>query len=627
MRSLPLYMSIVALAACTAPVGASLVTGAASPTVAFPPAEDDPFEKVQRRRWHNPVIADLDQDGRRDVITTDHGWASKVFWNQGNGHFANGVDIIVGDVHGIGVADFDGDGLIEAAVTRGGGSGTNSRNAKLFRFGHDRKITELTERNPALIKMRGRTAKWVDADQDGDLDLMLFGYVQRPQTKAGQNFVYENHGDGRLLLHSNLPKTLNDGEKTLVTDWNADGDPDFVRYGKTPLSFLQGEEGLAWTDVTQKIFGWAPRDVTSVVELDYDNDGDMDLFLARGSMPGRAETWYDPNTKRLGFHISRKAFQFPDLELGANLQISAYQAQYPDHEVWVGESEYKLQRERDADWHQTRNVYLNSSLALGAPDQTTQRGLHIGYVGNGTWRLAIDSFPPVTGVIEDVPDGPDSAHIEPLSDILLRNDHGHFVDVTKEAGLSVRTHSMAAAAADFNNDGLIDLFIVNRGIPTKGTQQSIWINKGEGTFIPLVHHGIESNEYAAFGIGGEAFDFDDDGWMDLLYGNERGLWHLHRNALGEKMDNGYVAIEVGVSPSARTSPQGALVTLEGCGVRQMRHVGATGAPYSQSFDTRVHFGIGQCHSMHTATVTWPNGEHHSFPATVNSVTATRVRQP
>lgn len=622
MRSIAILASVIALGGCSVnldkPIGAS---APGNTTVAFPRVEPGPFESVQRRRWHNPVIADLDQDGRRDVITTDHGWASKVFWNEGGGRFTAGIDIIVGDIHGIGVADFDGDGLIEAAVTRGGGAGTNARNARLYRFGKDRSISELQEREPSLVNMRGRTAKWVDGDRDGDLDLMLFGFPQQPRSKKGENYVYENLGAGRLQLDSNLPPAPNESEKTLVTDWNGDGDADFVRYGKGSLKLLQGGEGLTWHDVTATALGQTLADVTSVVELDFDNDGDMDLFLARGDMPGNAETWYDPETKRLGFHISRKAYTFPDLPLGDNLRITAYQAQYPDQDVFVGESAYKLERDKSVDWHRSRDIDLNSGMALGVPDKHTRRGLHIGYVGNGHWRLALSSFPPVTGVIEGVDSWAESTHVAPMLDVLLRNDGDRFTDISQSAGFSTPTHSMAAAAADFDNDGLIDLFIVNRGIPTVGTEQSIWLNKGGGRFEKMANHGIVSTEYAAFGIGGEAFDFDDDGWMDVLYGNERGLWHLHRNGLSATSPNGFVAIDIGSSPNMKTSSQGALVRIEGCGVGQIRHVGASGAPYSQSFDNRVHFGIGTCNSEQAVTVSWPNGESARFTATPNSVTA------
>nr|WP_274620688.1 VCBS repeat-containing protein [Colwellia maritima] len=79
----------------------------------------------------NPIIADLDNDGYQDLLLSDHGFSIKLYWNN-NRIYGKCIDLIVGDTHGIAIGDFNKDGVTDVLVSRGGGSGDNARNAKLF---------------------------------------------------------------------------------------------------------------------------------------------------------------------------------------------------------------------------------------------------------------------------------------------------------------------------------------------------------------------------------------------------------------------------------------------------------------------------------------------------------------
>jgi hypothetical protein len=97
---------------------------------------------------------------------------------------------------------------------------------------------------------------------------------------------------------------------------------------------------------------------------------------------------------------------------------------------------------------------------------------------------------------------------------LLRNNcNGTFTDVTKEAGLAKpAANSQSAAWADINNDGLLDLFIVNERGPSQ-----LFLNKGDGTFQDISHAaGIDRSEYSK---GVAAADYDGDGYVDFYVTN------------------------------------------------------------------------------------------------------------
>ena len=568
--------------------------------------KDFPRTEKNLRKWDAPVVADLDQDGYLDLILNDHGLGISICWNN-KGKFAKPYDLIMGDLHGVSVGDFDMDGNLELIISRGGGSGSNARNSKMYRVDKERNFTALKDFDVPLALMRGRTVKFIDGDNDGDLDLLNFAFPDKSKKGESENYIYQNNGDRQLVLATTLPPSKIDGQKTLTTDFNGDNILDLLLYGHGKVKAYQGKGDLTYKDVSKKIFPNDLKEVTGIIELDYDNDGDFDLFLTRGKEFEIGETFYDANTKNWGFYSKRGRSNFEDLLIGDVLNITNFQSQWPFNDAYfIGETGYEYKF--PAETHSGKDIRLVNSDALGFPDKIEKnKGVHIGYVGNEKWRLIVDTWSPSTGVIQGVNAYPDTTHPKGLNDILLENRKGKFVYVTKKANLFLEEHTVAATAVDLNNDSFQDLVIIKRGDLIHENQALVYLNHGNGRFMHLAGHQIISKELGAIGMAIESLDYNQDGRMDIIIGNERGKWHLFKNIPPKRTSSPHLVVEVGTSPSGKASSLGALVSLQSC-KQQIRRVGATGANYSLSSNHQVHFGIGACKGIGIVKVTWSNGE-------------------
>jgi len=112
----------------------------------------------------------------------------------------------------------------------------------------------------------------------------------------------------------------------------------------------------------------------------------------------------------------------------------------------------------------------------------------------------------------------------PMRRSLLKNNcDGTFTDVTRASGLAVpATATQSAVWVDIDNDGYLDLFIANERGPNQ-----LFRNKGDGTFEDISHSaGVDRS---AFSKGVVAADYDNDGYVDLYVSNFSGGNFLYHN--------------------------------------------------------------------------------------------------
>ena len=106
------------------------------------------------------------------------------------------------------------------------------------------------------------------------------------------------------------------------------------------------------------------------------------------------------------------------------------------------------------------------------------------------------------------------------------NGDSTFTDVTERAGVKGEGYSMGVAAGDYDNDGWEDLYVVgvNRNL--------LFHNKGDGTFTDVTERagltGVDPRRGKTWSICAGWFDYDNDGWLDLFVVNYC-VWGLDKD--------------------------------------------------------------------------------------------------
>ncbi len=561
------------------------------------------LEERSRRKFDNAVIADLDQDGYLDLLLTEHARQVELFWNN-NGTFVKGKPFIFGDTHGIAVGDYDFNGRIEILVQPGGGDGKNPRRVGYYQVNRDRTIVKGGDFSH-FEGSRGRAVKLIDIDHNGSLDLLTSAFPALKALDKG-NAIYKRDKKLAFKFQNYLPHADRMGMRTSLTDFNNDNITDILFHGGKKLVAIQGKKDGTFIDVTDAVFGNISKlnQVNSISEIDFDNDGDFDLFLTRSKLPFPSESDYDEDNKRFYFFARRKPFNLT-LKVQGDLKVENLQMAFPNFDINIGAKKQLWKRKTDR--HGNQDFILKPEKSKGFPEDFSKKGLYIGYLGDGNWRIAGHTNSPTTAVIHNVVEKPETIELKEMPAKLLENREGKFIEVTANYGIDIKEQTSSSAIGDYNNDGWADIFVIRFGNSAKETKQILYLNQNGKTFTRSNSHGIISKELGATGMGADAFDYDKDGDLDLVYANERGRWHLFTN--NSKINvNKFIEVNVGYSPSGKATAMGAILTFNACGNIYKRRVGQTSSSYSHSLNTYLHIGLGSCEAIENATVTWSNGE-------------------
>jgi enediyne biosynthesis protein E4 len=325
----------------------------------------------------------------------------------------------------------------------------------------------------------GAGVAWIDYNQDGFMDAFFVNSGDTPYfhpAEPPQPALYRNNGDGTFTDVTAASKIRADGTVFMgvaVGDYDNDGYPDIYMTGYRHSELLHNNGDGTFTDVTTAAgVGDDGEWGTAAGWFDYDGDGKLDLLVTN------------------------------------YVQFDA------DHPVACGENEpgYRAYCHPDSFHGASMRLYHNNGDGTFT-DVTEKAGL----VNTDGKSLAV--------VLADLNgDGwPDIfiANDTQRNFVYINNGNGTFRDAsyTSGAGFSEEGRpeaGMSADAADLRNNGMFDLYVSHLDFELN----RLYRNNGNAIFADdTIASGIGRSNMLESSFGARFFDFDNDGWRDLLMTN------------------------------------------------------------------------------------------------------------
>jgi enediyne biosynthesis protein E4 len=296
-----------------------------------------------------------------------------------------------------------------------------------------------------------------------------------------------------------------------------------------------------------------------VAVLDYDNDGKMDIFFTNGAkLPEMEKT----DSKYYGCLLrNRGDGTFEDVTAKAGLTGAglgySFGVAAGDYDNDGKEDLFVCSAGRNTLYHNNgdgtfSDVTLASGFAAKAPDLLSVGAAWLDYDNDGLLDLMVTNYTtwnPQSDhrcVMNNTTDVYCSPKLyQSVASTLYHNlGHGKFQDVTASSGIgTARGKGMGISIADFNGDGWMDVFVAN------DTERNfLFMNQGDGTFKEQgLLYGVAYNEAGATvsGMGSDAKDFNNDGWVDVVFNDLAGeVYGLFQNNQGHSFD--YVSTRAGI---------------------------------------------------------------------------------
>jgi enediyne biosynthesis protein E4 len=491
-----------------------------------------------------------------------------------------------------------------------------------------------SDTNKYLLETTGCGVAVLDFDGDGWLDVFIVnGSVLEgfPRGEAPSAHLYRNRRDGTfedVTAAAGLTQS-GWGQAACAGDYDNDGHDDlFVTYwGQNRLYRNRGDR--TFEDVTERagLKGTKARWGTGCAFLDYDRDGRLDLFAANYIDFDLASTPL-PESGLCRYKGLPVACGPPGLPGGKNvLYRNAGAGRFEDVSeragitrasgtYGLGVSTIDFNDDGWVDLYVANDsnpsaLYLNNGdgtfkdigVAAGcaySQDGKPQAGMGVAagdYDRNGTIDLFKTNFAGDT------------------STLYANDGKGSCEDRTFSAGVGVNTRWLgwAVAFVDLDNDGWLDLFLVNGHVYPEvqrlqteaGYKQRkvVYRNLANGRFEDITERLGSPLTTPAAGRGAAFADLDNDGDIDVVVNNMHAAPDLFR--LDSQTGGHWTTVKL-VGTRSNRSAIGARVRLFAGGAMQVQEVRGGGSYYSQN-DLRVHFGLGRSAAVERLEIRWPNG--------------------
>lgn len=522
-----------------------------------------------------------------------------------------------------------------------------------------------TFKGPAADVLRmftsgGASAAVADYDNDGFDDLFVTDSAEGTTSR-----LYHNNGN---LTFTDVTAKAGVGggndAKSIVADalwfdYDNDGWQDLLvaRFG-TPLLY-HNEKGGRFKDVSATTGITRFGNTIAAVAFDYDSDGTLDLMFGN---------YFKPNNLLDEKGIEQDPHVLPnDLDNAVNgggvtlwhglgngkWEDVTDKAGFGKHTGWtldIGHGDFDNDGDQDvylACDYGTDRIFFNNGN--GTFTDTTEKALgfdtrkgmnaDVGDYDNDGW---LDVY--VTNITDE--------YMKECNMLWHNNHDGTFTDLSRETGTCETQWGWAAKFGDYDNDGLLDIFVVN-GLRSAGPDNYIpvvvelitkpnvdftdvrgWPNIGNMTWSGYqkkkLFRNLDGSSFKEIsnvagvdndkdGRGLAIFDADNDGRLDIYQANADQNSIFYRN---QSTDTGHwVELKLAGTKSNRDAI-GARIALKVGAKTMLREVDG-GNGYAGQSARRVHVGVGAQTGTVTADIRWPSGLRQSVTVPVDKITTIR----
>ena len=508
---------------------------------------------------------------------------------------------------------------------------------------------------PQVASM-GAAVSVVDFDRDGWADI----YVTN-SGEGSKNALYRNLGNGKFvdvasevgLADLNEPGTgVSMG--AVWGDYDNDGYEDVLVYKWGKPELFHNDAGKHFTRVSEQAGLPAWVNANSAIWLDYDGDGKLDLFLA-GYYPETTDLWHLKNTRMMPESFEYAAnggrkYLFHNLGNGKFEEVSA--------KLGIDSRRWALAAVA-ADLRGTGYPDLFVANDYGVSElYFNDKGKGFREVGKQTGV----GYAPKSGMTAAVGDvlnqGQFGIYVSNISEegVLVQGNNlwmpkagtsgnqVQYENMANAMGVELGGWSFGGQFGDLNNDGFLDLYVVNGNVsldqtrtywydyskvaggnraiisdaanwpPLNGRslsgyqQKRVWISDGAGQFREVAQLVGVKDVYDGRSIA--LGDFENRGALDAVVANQNGPLLLYKSSV--LPENHWIEFSLEGRQSNR-SAIGAQVELFWAGQRQLQEVSG-GSGFCAQNQRRLHFGVGKSTNVERAEIRWPSGKSQTLKA-------------
>ena len=496
-----------------------------------------------------------------------------------------------------------------------------------------------TDTNKYLLETTGCGAAALDYDNDGWMDVFLVnGSVLEgfPKGQEPTAHLYRNKGNGTFEDVTDRAglRQAGWGQAACAGDYDNDGNPDlYVTYWGQNRLFRNNGNGT-FTDVTDRagLVDTRKRWGAGCAFLDYDRDGRLDLLaanyidldLASTPVPSSGLCRYKglpvacgppglPGGKNV-LYRNRGDGTFEDVSEKSGITrakgtygLGVSTLDFDDDgwvDVYVANDSNPSALYRNNHDGTFTDIGTTAGCAY-SQDGKPQAGMGIAigdYDRNGTMDIFKTNFAGDT------------------STLYANTGEGLCEDRTFQSGVGLNTRWLGWGVGflDLDNDGWLDLFLVNGHVYPEvervkteaGYKQRkvVYRNLANGRFADVTAQLGSPVTVPKAGRGAAFADFDNDGDVDIIVNNVHDTPDFFR--LDRASAAHWISVQL-VGTASNRSAIGARVRVVIPGAVLRQDVRGGGSYYSQN-DLRQHFGLGSAARVERVEVRWPNGREESW---------------